>query len=73
MRCYNGCPDSELQAHLDEQTRLHKVLERLGARATYFPAEGAWMVFKDHWPKTEFCSSLAGAVHAYKQSLEKVA
>lgn len=70
MRCYNGCPDSQLQAYLDNQKRLHKELAKLGATATYFPEEQKWMVFKNHKAVTTFHSELAGAVHAYTSSLE---
>ena len=67
MRCYNGCPDSQLQAHIDEQNRLHKELSLRGATATYFPVEERWMIFKDYKPVTEFHTTLAGAVDAYKK------
>lgn len=67
MRCYNGCPDSKLQAWIDEQSRLHKELERLDVRATYFPSEERWMIFdRNHQSVGEFHATLDGAVHAYK-------
>lgn len=47
MRCYNGCPDSALQALLDDSERATKQLAAIGARATYFPVEQGWLVFRD--------------------------
>lgn len=43
MRCYNGCPDSELQALLDNRERLRRRLVFLdpNARSVYFPADRA--------------------------------
>jgi len=54
MRCYNGCPDSELQALLDDAKKAGEELAKKGMRAVYFPAEGAWMVFKNLAPVTDF-------------------
>lgn len=48
MRCYNGCPDKELQAVLDDNAAAEIELAVFGARATYFPMEERWMVFKDY-------------------------
>lgn len=64
MRCYNGCPDSDLQKILDDATLAHKQLAARGVRATYFPAEAAWMVFKDYKPITGFYSSVRNAANA---------
>lgn len=68
MRCYNGCPDSQLQAWLDEQKRLHAELAGMGIKATYFPAEERWMGFKQYLPVTEFHTTLAGVVHACRSA-----
>lgn len=75
MRCYNGCPDSEYQAHLDEQKRLSIILDKTipGATCTYFPAEERYQCFtKDYRMIGEFSTTKAGAVHtamaASKQS-----
>ncbi len=54
MRCYDGCPDKELQAVLDAASNAHAELRTKGLRATYFPMEGKWMVFKDVQPVSEF-------------------
>lgn len=70
MRCFNGCPDSSLQAWLDEQSKQHQRLIPYGARATYFPVEESWMVFQGYQPVTGFHSSLRGAVDAYFQQLQ---
>lgn len=39
MRCYNGCPDSELKAVLDSQAKAHARARELGYRITWFPVE----------------------------------
>lgn len=54
MRCYNGCPDSELQALIDDSAKATQELKAIGAHATYFPVEDQWMVFKDYQPLTGF-------------------
>jgi len=42
MRCYNGAPDAQLQALMDERVRLRKELKSADpdAHVTYFPMEG---------------------------------
>ena len=37
MRCYNGAPDSEFQALIDDAQLAQRQLGVVGARATYFP------------------------------------
>lgn len=64
MRCYNGCPDSELQAILDDNELASKELAAIGARATYFPMEQKWMVFKDYKAITEFHNTKRQAANA---------
>ena len=64
MRCYNGCPDKELQALLDDQALATKELAAIGARATYFPMEQKWMVFKDYEAITEFHDTKRQAANA---------
>lgn len=61
MRCYNGCPDSELQALIDRDVKAQKDLAKFGARATYFPMEQKWQVFKDHRMVGKFQDSLPEA------------
>lgn len=62
MRCYDGCPDEELQAVLDAKFEAHKQLADAGLRATYFPMEGQWMVFDTGFnPVTGFCDSVLEA------------
>ena len=46
MRCYNGQPDKELQALMDDAALVTRQLAAHDARAVYFPAEGRWTVFK---------------------------
>lgn len=50
MRCYNGCPDSELQALLNANAEAHKRLNAVDERysVTYFPNGGFWQVFLDN-------------------------
>lgn len=54
MRCYNGCPDTELQAVWDAKADMRKKLDAmansLGASAyvTYFPLEGKWLAFSNY-------------------------
>lgn len=64
MRCYDGCPDSQLQAKIDADTRVEKSLAKRGMSVTYFPVEQGWMVFKGYHPVTEFHPSLQSAAHA---------
>jgi len=64
MRCYNGCPDSELQAFLDDQELATKQLAAIGSRATFFPMEQKWMVFKDCEAITEFHDTKRQAANA---------
>lgn len=49
MRYYNGCPDSELQALIDETARLRAEMLRLNPKAhcTYFPAEEMYLISDD--------------------------
>lgn len=61
MRCYNGCPDSELKAFLDKQARLRAEIEKLGYSVSYFPNGEFWQLFKDYRPFGEECSSLERA------------
>lgn len=44
MRCYDGCPDDELQAILNRQSKLLHELQKLDSEAsvTYFPMEQRW-------------------------------
>ena len=64
MRCYNGCPDSVLQAKLDADALIRKRLNHMGMRATYFPMEQKYMVFHGLSPVTKFHSTLQEAANA---------
>lgn len=66
MRCYDGCPDKELQAFIDAEAKAHRELAKLGLRATYFPMEGAWMAFRDHVSVTGFCNTVRGCLEETK-------
>ena len=45
MRCYNGAPDYELKAVMNDRESARKEIEGRGFHPTYFPMEGAWMAF----------------------------
>lgn len=64
MRCYNGCPDKELQALIDDMKLASKELAAIGARATYFPMEHKWMVFSDNKAITGFHDTKRQAANA---------
>lgn len=70
MRCYNGCPDKELQALLDSKEKAHKDLSKIGCRATYFPMEGKWLVFKGLDIITDFFEDVRDAAAAAFKKLE---
>lgn len=42
-RCYNGCPDDELQGLIDDQKAAHAEARERGLILTYFPMEAAWL------------------------------
>ena len=67
MRCYNGCPDAELQAIIDDVDEAHKELAAAGARATYFPMEGKWRVFVGLKINGEFQPTVRAAAEAFKR------
>lgn len=70
MRCYNGCPDSQLKAIWDANDKARADLKAAGLRATYFPLEGKWMVSTSIWSGepfrevTGFHDSLVSAAYA---------
>lgn len=69
-RCYNGCPDKELQAIIDESKRQDAVLKRFGAHATYYPMEERWMVWKNFDAVTDFKKSKSEAYYCAIKKLE---
>ena len=46
MKCYNGCPDNELQKKLDEINSAFKKLKKLNpeVHCTFHPYERVWAV-----------------------------
>lgn len=46
MRCYNGCPDDELQALINKSDALEKAVRTIEptAHCTYFPVEETFHV-----------------------------
>ena len=68
MRCYNGAPDKELQALMDDSERAGKELEALGLHATWFPMEQGWVVFRGIHPvNDDFYSSRRAAANAMQR------
>ena len=70
MRCYNGCPDAELQSSIDANIDASKRLRAVGANVTYFPAEGMWLVFRDNRPIGNFHESKVVAANTYLASVK---
>lgn len=52
MRCYNGCPDTQLQTLIDETTNAMQRLKAIcqNAHCTYFPIEEIFQVWLDNRP-----------------------
>ena len=66
MRCYNGCPDSELKAYWDNIAKCKQEIIDLGYTVTYFPMEGKYMAFKNYRPASQFHGSLASLLATLK-------
>lgn len=73
MRLYNGCPDDELKAVWDAREEAHKELKKIGARATYFPAEGQYIGFIGSEPVTDFLPSPQAVLEELKNALLRYA
>lgn len=70
MRCYNGAPDTELQALLDYRAALRRQLETRGARICYFPMEQMWQVYStDHKPLGVMSESFEEACNSAMEKL----
>lgn len=61
MRLYDGAPDDELKAHMDDLERCDRELAQHGARATFYPAEEKWAVWVGFRQITEFHQSKRAA------------
>ena len=50
MRCYDGCPDAELQALIDARAAARAKLRAAfpAARCVYYPVEQAFLIFQDN-------------------------
>lgn len=70
MRCYNGCPDSQLQAHLNLQAELRKQITELGFSVTWFPSGEFYQAFKDYRIASKEHSSLTAVLHELKGKLQ---
>jgi FMN phosphatase YigB (HAD superfamily) len=69
MRCYNGAPDNELQAIIDDNKAVDKELAALGMRTVWFPMEGMYMVFKDINAITDFHNTKRECLEAVKKAI----
>jgi hypothetical protein len=59
VRCYNGCPDSELQRVLDTRARIRASIQARGLTVTYFPEGEFYQAFDArHRTVTKECRSL---------------
>lgn len=67
MRCYNGCPDDELQAVIDAKRAAFDEAKRLGINITYFPMEGQYMAFRDIEQVSGFHDHPRGALEEAKE------
>lgn len=63
MRCYNGCPDDELQALINERARVKAAIVAAGYTVTYFPEGEFYSAFKDYRPITGECKTLHAVAH----------
>lgn len=67
MRCYDGCPDKELQAVIDDNKAAREALAGMGVRAVYFPGEEMFMGFDtEHRAVTGFCRSVRAVLNNLK-------
>jgi hypothetical protein len=67
MRCYDGCPDSELQRRIDAQANARKKIEELGFSVTYFPVEQGYVAFKGYHAVTELHADIEGLLAALEE------
>jgi len=61
-RIYNGCPDSETQAWLDDKEQAKQKLSDAGFTVSFFPMEQKWMGFKDYRSVSKFHDTIQGVV-----------
>lgn len=56
MRCYNGCPDKQLQAVLDSRKAAEERLKNFDpeCRCVFFPSPGYYQVWKNNKPVCGF-------------------
>lgn len=67
MRCYNECPDKELQAVIDDDKAARGELAAMGVRAVYFPSEEMFMGFDaEYRAVTGFCRSARAVLNNLK-------
>jgi hypothetical protein len=63
MRCYNGCPDSQLQAIIDEKSKLWGEMKKLNPEAHCTHHHGfGWRVHEWGFPITDFHNSEVSAL-----------
>lgn len=73
MRCYNGAPDSQLQAKIASREAARKRLLLRGITVTYFPAEGKFLCFSEYKPIGDFQDSVELAELTLPSSQEPAA
>lgn len=69
MRCYNGCPDKELQALIDARQAAHDEARKLGIHICWFPVEERYYASTalDNGPYRD----LSGPHHHPRDALEE--
>lgn len=64
MRCYDGCPDSDLKALLDDREKVRAAIVKAGYSVTWFPNGEFYMAFKDYGSVTSELPSLRAVAAA---------
>jgi hypothetical protein len=72
MRCYNGCPDAELQALIDSEQSIRAQALKEGINLTYFPGEEKWGAseVETYKPLGELKTTLHEAYHEGRRCSE---
>ena len=69
MRCYNGQPDSDLQARLDHDATVRAAIVALGYSVTYFPEGEFYQAFDArHLQVGPECKTLDGVLAALRHA-----
>lgn len=69
MKCYNGCPDSYLQAEIDARDKIRQAIIDLGFTVTYFPYGEFYQAFTiDYRLASAEHKSLAGVLNELQRN-----